>query len=66
MSSGITLPNGDKAWDFDLVIGGYGSVNVGEVEFICFIAGSTVGTGIWSKGTDYYVVRDTTDANKIN
>ena len=52
-SSGITLSNGDKAWDFDLVIPGYGNVNIGEGEFIRFIAGPTVGTGIWSKGTDY-------------
>ena len=62
----ITLPNGDKAWDFDLVIPGYGNVNVGEGEFIRFIAGSTLGTGIWSKGTDYDAVRDTTDTDKIN
>ena len=65
-SSGITLPNGDKAWDFDLVIPGYGNVNTGENQFIRFIAGPTVGTGIWSKGTDYDAVRDTTDTNKIN
>ena len=65
-SSGITLPNGDKAWDFDLDIPGYGNVNIGEGEFIRFIAGPAVGTGIWSKGTDYDAVRDTVDTNKIN
>ena len=65
-SSGITLSNGDKAWDFDLVIPGYGNINVGEGEFIRFIAGSTLGTGIWSKGTEYDAVRDTTDTDKIN
>ena len=65
-SSGITLSNGDKAWDFDLVIPGYGNVNIGEGEFIRFIAGPTVGTGVWSKGTDYDAVRDTTDTDKIN
>ena len=65
-SSGITLSNGDKAWDFDLVIPGYGNVNVGDGEFIRFIVGSTVGTGVWSKGTDYDAVRDTTDTDKIN
>ena len=65
-SSGITLSNGDKAWDFDLVIPGYGNVNVGEGELIRFIAGPTVGTGVWCKGTDYDAVRDTTDTDKIN
>ena len=65
-SSGITLPNGDKAWDFDLDIPGYGNVNTGEDQFIRFIAGPTVGTGIWCKGTDYDAVRDTVDTNKIN
>ena len=65
-SSGITLPNGDKAWDFDLYIPGYGNVNTGEGQFIRFIAGPTVGTGIWSKGTDYDAVHDTADTNKIN
>ena len=65
-TSGYIYPNGDKAWDFDLVIPGYGNVNVGEGEFIRFIAGSTLGTGIWSKGTDYDAVRDTTDTDKIN
>ena len=65
-SSGTTLSNGDKAWDFDLDIPGYGNVNIGEGEFIRFIAGPAVGTGIWSKGTDYDAVRDTVDTNKIN
>ena len=37
-----------------------------EGEFIRFIAGSTVGTGVWSKGTDYDAVRDTTDTDKMN
>jgi hypothetical protein len=65
-SSGITLPNGDKAWDFDSVIPGYGNVDIGEGQFIRFIVGPTVGTGVWSKGTDYDAVRDTTDTDKIN